>query len=182
MVQSSEGRLVEVEQEYGVPGETRTVTGFKNPKDGQVYTPDPGFGFNPGQVSYQPELDKYHPTAASQYITGSLTGADFRLGYQEAVQAPTPNPAQRYPIAARPSGTGKTTEAVYVDAPTMKDLAQHDIEQLDYLFVQEIIESPQRTRLGDDGTQYYATQHDKRWWVVEVNGNQLQRVTTQTDF
>ncbi|WP_368920025.1 phage head morphogenesis protein, partial [Providencia vermicola] len=41
MVQSSEGRLVDVEQEYGVPGETRTVTGFKNPKDGQVYTPDP---------------------------------------------------------------------------------------------------------------------------------------------
>ncbi|MTC39325.1 phage head morphogenesis protein [Providencia alcalifaciens] len=182
LVQSSEGRLVEVEQTYGVPGKTRTVIGFKNPKDGQVYTPDPGFGFNPGLVSYQPELGKYHPTAASQYITGSLTGADFRLGYQEAVQSPTPNPAQRYPVAARPSATGKTADAVYVDAPTMKDLAQHDIELSDYLFVQQIIESPQKTRLSDDGIQYYATQHGRYWWVVAVKDHMLQSITMQNDF
>ncbi|PVF73574.1 hypothetical protein [Proteus mirabilis] len=165
-----------------MPGETRTVTGFKNPKDGQVYTPDPGFGFNPGQVSYQPELDKYPPTAASQYITGSLTGADFRLGYQEAVNATQPNPAQRYPIAARPQSSAPNTDAFYVDAPTIKALAQQDITQADYLFVQQIIESPQKMRLGEDGVQYYAMQHEKRWWVVEVKDNQLQRVTTQTDF
>lgn len=37
-------------------------------------------------------------------------------------------------------------------------------------------------QLGEDGVQYYATQYEKRWWVVEVKDNQLQRVTTQTDF
>ncbi|WP_368921050.1 hypothetical protein, partial [Providencia vermicola] len=66
--------------------------------------------------------------------------------------------------------------------PTIKALAQQDITQADYLFVQQIIESPQKMRLGEDGVQYYATQHEKRWWVVEVKDNQLQRVTTQTDF
>ena len=47
-VHTSEGRLVEVEQAWG-NGETRTVTAFKNPINGQLYTPDAGFGHNPGQ-------------------------------------------------------------------------------------------------------------------------------------
>lgn len=47
-VQSSEGLLVEIEQPWG-NGETRTVTAFKNPMNGQLYTPDAGFGHNPGQ-------------------------------------------------------------------------------------------------------------------------------------
>ncbi|EFI6384900.1 phage head morphogenesis protein, partial [Escherichia coli] len=50
-VQSSEGRLVEVEQEYGQPGLTIRTMGLKMP-DGSVYTADPGFGFNPGRVAW----------------------------------------------------------------------------------------------------------------------------------
>ncbi len=117
MVQSTEHTRVDVEQEYGVPGETRTVTGFRNPKDGQIYVPDPGFGFNPGEVSYQPDLERYHPAAASQYVTGTLTGPDFSQGYQQAVTAAQPPPQQRYPVAARTSGDTQRTQPVYADAP-----------------------------------------------------------------
>lgn len=75
-VQSSEGRLVEVEQEYGQPGQTIRTMGLKMP-DGSVYTADPGFGFNPGRVAWQPELEKYDYRSARQYVTGTLTGPDF---------------------------------------------------------------------------------------------------------
>jgi SPP1 gp7 family putative phage head morphogenesis protein len=46
MVQSSEGRIVEVEQPWG-KNETRMVKAFKKP-DGSLYVPDAGFGHNPG--------------------------------------------------------------------------------------------------------------------------------------
>lgn len=69
-VQSSEGRLVEVEQEYGQPGQTIRTMGLKMP-DGSVYTADPGFGFNPGRVAWQPELEKCDYRSACRYVTGT---------------------------------------------------------------------------------------------------------------
>ncbi|HCR3209761.1 TPA: minor capsid protein [Morganella morganii] len=181
-VQSTDHTRVEVEQEYGVPGKTRTVTGFRNPKDGQIYVPDPGFGFNPGEVSYQPDLERYHPAAASQYVTGTLTGPDFAQGYQRAVAAQQPSPQQRYPVAARPDTDAQHTQPVYADAPTLKQLAEQDITQEDYLFVQNIIEQPQKTRRDDDGTEYYASFYRGQWWVVTVRDNRLSDVKAQAVF
>lgn len=182
MVQSTEHTRVDVEQEYGVPGETRTVTGFRNPKYGQIYVPDPGFGFNPGEVSYQPDLERYHPAAASQYVTGTLTGPDFSQGYQQAVTAAQPPPQQRYPVAARAAGDTQRTQPVYADAPTLKRLSEQEITQSDYLFVQDIIEHPQQTRRDDDGTEYYASFFRGQWWVVTVRDNRLINVAEQAAF
>ncbi|PHM47097.1 phage minor head protein [Xenorhabdus miraniensis] len=182
-VQSTEGRRVEVQQEYGVPGETRPVLGFENPVTGKVYTPDPGFGFNPGQVSWQPALERYHPLPASQYVTGTLTGPDFIRGFQRALKTETPSPRQRYPVGVRPVTGGQQSDPVYVDAPTLKMLADEaQIGLGDYLAVQQIIEQPERQHQAQDGTRYYGAARAEIWWIVSVRDGQLLNVIKQAGF
>ncbi|TXE27144.1 phage head morphogenesis protein [Serratia marcescens] len=48
-LESSEGRLVTVRQPYGMKGQTRPVTAYKDPKTGQLFTPDAGFHLNAGK-------------------------------------------------------------------------------------------------------------------------------------
>lgn len=48
-LESSAGRLITVQQPYGTQGETRPVTAYRDPKSGQLLTPDAGFHLNPGQ-------------------------------------------------------------------------------------------------------------------------------------
>lgn len=48
-LESSAGRLVTVQQPYGTDGEMRPVTAYRDPKTGQLLTPDAGFHLNPGQ-------------------------------------------------------------------------------------------------------------------------------------
>jgi SPP1 gp7 family putative phage head morphogenesis protein len=183
MVQSTEGRRVDVQQEYGVPGETRPVLGFENPMTDKVYTPDPGFGFNPGQVSWQPELDKYPSRAASQYVTGMLTGPDFMQGVKQAVQQAAPSPLQRYPVAVRPRANAQFSDPVMVDAPTIKQLADEaQVSLADYLALQLIIEQPERQHTAKDGTQYYGAARAGIWWIVSVREGRLLNVTQQVDF
>ncbi|MDE9466877.1 phage head morphogenesis protein [Xenorhabdus bovienii] len=182
-VQSTDDRRVEVQQESGVPGETRPVLGFENPVTGQVYTPDPGFGFNPGQVSWQPELAQYHPKPASQYVTGTLTGPDFIQGFQRVQKMAAPPPQQRYPVGVRPASGGQQSDPVYVDAPTMKQLAEEgQIGLSDYLAIQRIIEQPERHHIAADGTQYYGVARAGLWWIVSVRDRRLLNVTEQAGF
>ncbi|PHM22542.1 phage head morphogenesis, SPP1 gp7 family domain protein [Xenorhabdus ehlersii] len=182
-VQSTEGRRIEVQQEYGEPGETRPVMGFENPMTGKVYAPDPGFGFNPGQVSWQPELDKYPQPAASQYVTGTLTGPDFIRVFNEALKQDAPSSLQRYPVAVRPRSGGLQSDPVTVDAPTLKRLADKArIDLADYLALQQIIEHPERQHLAKDGTQYYGAMRAGVWWIVSVREGQLRNVIQQADF
>ncbi|EKO1256999.1 phage head morphogenesis protein, partial [Salmonella enterica] len=48
-VESSEGYLVTVQQPYGTDGEMRPVKAFRDPKSGQLLTPDAGFHLNAGR-------------------------------------------------------------------------------------------------------------------------------------
>ncbi len=48
-LESTDDYRVTVDQPQGVNGKTRPVTGFKDPKTGQVFTPDAGFHLNPGK-------------------------------------------------------------------------------------------------------------------------------------
>ncbi|WP_169799438.1 phage head morphogenesis protein, partial [Cedecea neteri] len=48
-LESSEGRLVTVQQPYGTDGETRPVTAYRDPKTGALLVPDAGFHLNPGR-------------------------------------------------------------------------------------------------------------------------------------
>lgn len=173
-VQSSEGRMVEVEQEYGQPGKTIKTMGLKMP-DGSVYTADPGFGFNPGKVAFQPELEKYYYESARQYVTGSLTGPDFALGVKNVAQLDN---QQRYPLAVlSPSQASKTAaerQTVSVSAPVMQQLASAATPPAlsDYVLIQQTIE--QAGQLAQDGkTWRYSLQYGERWSVATVEGDEL---------
>lgn len=49
-VHDSKGRIETVQQAWG-PNDTREVQAFRNPLNNELYTPDAGFGHNPGQSS-----------------------------------------------------------------------------------------------------------------------------------
>lgn len=173
-VQSSEGRMVEVEQEYGQPGQTIKTMGLKMP-DGSVYTADPGFGFNPGKVAFQPELEKYYYESARQYVTGSLTGPDFALGVKNVAQLDS---QQRYPLAvlspSQVSETAAELQTVSVSAQVMQQLASATTPPAlsDYVLIQQTIE--QAEQLAHDGKAWrYSLQYGERWSVATVEGDEL---------
>lgn len=179
-VQSSEGRLVEVEQEYGVPGKTITTMGLKMP-DGSVYTADPGFGFNPGKVAFQPALEKYHYESARQYVTGSLTGPDFARGVTNVAKL---DDRQRYPLAvlspSQVDKTGAALQTVSVGAPVMRQLAGAATPPAlsDYVLMQQTIE--QAAKMAQNGTAWrYSLQTGERWSVATVEGDELTGWTIQ---
>lgn len=179
-VQSSEGRLVEVEQEYGQPGNLVKTTGLKMP-DGTIYTADPGFGFNPGRVAFQPTLDKYYYQSARQYVTGSLTGPDFALGVQNVAQL---DAQQRYPMAVlsptQVSKVGATGQTVNVAAPVMQQLAARETPPAvsDYVLMQQTIENAQQ--MTQNGSAWrYSMQHGDSWSVATVEGDALTDWTIQ---
>lgn len=179
-VQSSEGRLVEVEQEYGQPGNLVKTMGLKMP-DGTIYTADPGFGFNPGRVAFQPTLDKYYYQSARQYVTGSLTGPDFALGVKNVAQL---DKQQRYPMAIlSPSQVSKvaaTGQTVNVAAPVMQQLAARETPPAlsDYVLMQQTIENAEK--MTQRGSAWrYSMQHGDRWSVATVDGDALTDWTIQ---
>ncbi|EOF5361596.1 phage head morphogenesis protein, partial [Salmonella enterica] len=63
-------------------------------------------GINPGQVAWQPELDKYETRPARQYITASLTGPAFARGYAQAKAGQAQN-AQSFPVAMTDGAPGE---------------------------------------------------------------------------
>ncbi|EFO6538502.1 phage head morphogenesis protein [Salmonella enterica] len=160
-----EPELYDIEQEYGIPGKTRTVKAMKI--GSEVYTADPGFGFNPGKVAFTPTLDKYATQAARQYITGSLTGPDFARGLASAL-AGNASPQQTYPVAMLPGepGTLRTVSVVQTAMPEMSgDVA-------DFVAAQQTIESPTHT-VTHDGMTWYARQADNVWQVAGVRDRLL---------
>ena len=48
-VESSDDRLLTVQQPYGLDGEMRPVKAYRDPKTGQLLVPDAGFHLNPGR-------------------------------------------------------------------------------------------------------------------------------------
>ncbi|EEN5935464.1 phage head morphogenesis protein [Salmonella enterica] len=155
-----EPELYDIEQEYGIPGKTRTVKAMKI--GGEVYTADPGFGFNPGKTAFTPTLDKYATQAARQYITGSLTGPDFARGLASAL-AGNASPQQRYPVAMLP-GEPDTLRTISVAQTAMPELSA---DAADFVAAQQTIENPTHT-VTHDGMTWYARQSDNVWQVAGV--------------
>lgn len=54
-VESSEGYIETIQQPYGTDGKTRPVAAYRDPKTGNLFTPDAGFHLNPGK-GYMQEL------------------------------------------------------------------------------------------------------------------------------
>lgn len=65
------------------------VTTFKTPDMPHAFSPDAGFNYNAGRSGFQPELDRYQPTVARQYVQGVLTGPEFRQTYARIQSAAT---------------------------------------------------------------------------------------------
>lgn len=160
-----EPELYDIEQEYGVPGKTRTVKAMKI--GGETYTADPGFGFNPGKVAFTPTLDKYATQAARQYITGSLTGPDFARGLAKAL-AGEASPQQMYPVAML-AGEPDSLRTVSVAQTAMPELSA---EASGFVAAQQTIENPAHVVTVDDMT-WYARQADNIWSVAGVRDRQL---------
>lgn len=155
-----EPELYDIEQEYGIPGKTRTVKAMKI--GGEVYTADPGFGFNPGKVAFTPTLDKYATQAARQYITGSLTGPDFARGLASAL-AGDASPQQTYPVAML-NGEPDSLRTISVAQTAMTALSA---DAADFVAAQQTIENPTHT-VTHDGMTWYARQADNVWQVAGV--------------
>lgn len=155
-----EPELYDIEQEYGIPGKTRTVKAMKI--GGETYTADPGFGFNPGKTAFTPTLDKYATQAARQYITGSLTGPDFARGLASAL-AGEASPQQTYPVAML-SGEPDTLRTISVAQTAMPELSG---DVADFVVAQQTIENPTHT-VTHDGMTWYARQADNVWQVAGV--------------
>ncbi|HFJ2098217.1 TPA: phage minor head protein [Salmonella enterica] len=160
-----EPELYDIEQEYGIPGKTRTVKAMKI--GGEVYTADPGFGFNPGKVAFTPTLDKYATQAARQYITGSLTGPDFARGLAKAL-AGEASPQQTYPVAML-NGEPDSLRTVSVAQAAMPELSA---EASGYVAAQQAIENPAHV-VEHEGMTWYARQEDNVWSVAGVREHQL---------
>lgn len=155
-----EPELYDIEQEYGIPGKTRTVKAMKI--GGETYTADPGFGFNPGKTAFTPTLDKYATQAARQYITGSLTGPDFARGLASAL-AGDASPQQTYPVAML-SGEPDALRTISVAQTAMPELSG---DVADFVAAQQTIENPTHT-VTHDGMTWYARQADNVWQVAGV--------------
>lgn len=160
-----EPELYDIEQEYGIPGKTRTVKAMKI--GGETYTADPGFGFNPGKVAFTPTLDKYATQAARQYITGSLTGPDFARGLAQAL-AGDASPQQMYPVAML-DGAPDSLRTVSVAQTAMPELSA---DTAGFVAAQQTIENPAHVVTADDMT-WYARQADNVWQVAGVRERQL---------
>lgn len=160
-----EPELYDIEQEYGIPGKTRTVKAMKI--GGETYTADPGFGFNPGKTAFTPTLDKYATQAARQYITGSLTGPDFARGLASAL-AGDASPQQTYPVAMLP-GEPDTLRTISVAQTAMPELSAN---AEGFVAAQQTIENPTHT-VTHDGMTWYARQADNVWQVAGVRDRLL---------
>ncbi|MEN3259775.1 phage minor head protein [Sodalis endosymbiont of Spalangia cameroni] len=82
-LESTDDYRVTVDQPQGVNGKTRPVTGWKDPKTGQVFTPDAGFHLNPGK-GYLRHL--------GEQLLNRAARADIRLAAQ-AVEKTLGQPA-----------------------------------------------------------------------------------------
>ncbi|WP_410499696.1 phage minor head protein [Chitinibacter sp. S2-10] len=206
---SSEGRMGETEQLIDKKGTTRKVPSYTTPS-GEVFTADAGFGYNPGRAAYQPELDKYHPDTARQYVKGTLTGpafADWYRGLDGAVgklRQAMPSASsreltaatreqlavgQRYPVAIL-SPEYQTllraeTQTVWLSDDTLsKQLVARegqDIGLADYWRVQDVIERAQL--IVQDGEQSLVfVQQGDRVYHAAVKSTKTGKATFLTSF
>jgi len=85
VIERSEGRMSEKVVDAGIDqrtGEIRRaeVSGLRltgtNGKPTTFWT-DPGWNYNPARAAYMPDLDRYPPDTARQFVEGVVTGPEF---------------------------------------------------------------------------------------------------------
>ena len=74
-VESSDGKLVEIEKEIS-PGEKVKVTGIQY-APGKVMSPDAGWNYNVGKAAWSPDLNKYDNSLANSYIKQTVNSKEF---------------------------------------------------------------------------------------------------------
>jgi SPP1 gp7 family putative phage head morphogenesis protein len=164
-VDSSEGRIVEKEVDAG--GKKVKVTGYKtghtdsygNPV---VYWTEPGWDYNPGRVSYQPDLTKKDLALARRYVQTAINGPDFTAFFKAkgAIHG-------TYPVAVLPdaykNAIGATTNIVGLSAETLKkNVVKHpELSIEDYQFLQNIIEKAQIIIQDGDTTMVFIRRSGK---------------------
>lgn len=186
---SSEGRLQEVAQASAPDGVKRKAMAFQTPSGARFVT-DPGFGFNPGQAAYQPELDNYAAPVARQYVKGVLTGPEFgrwfqqletgvakRLAVGDSVASIRQELAvgQRYPVAILHQEDmdrlGSHSQTVWLSDDTLAKQFAHrqgqDVALADYWRVQQVLEQPVLI-LAERDQHMKFVQLQGRWWVAVV--------------
>lgn len=186
---SSEGRLLKVEQASAPNGVKRKAMAFQTPSGARFVT-DPGFGFNPGQAAFQPELDNYAAPVARQYVKGVLTGPEFGRWYQQLETAVAERLAagqsvttirqevavgQRYPVAILDQDDmarlGSSSQTVWLSDNTLaKQFANRQGQNValeDYWRVQQVLEQPALI-LAERDLHMKFIQRQGRWWVAVV--------------
>lgn len=187
---TSEGRLSDIEmptsRKPGAP--TATVTRFEY-APGKYFAPDPGFNFNAGRVSFQPELDRYEPKVASAYVHGELTGpafAQWYSGLEGKVAAGVADGrtlgdlryllavGQRYPVAVLGADErallGAKTQTVWLSDDTLvKQLVSREGQGIgleDYWRVQPTIEAAQLLIRDGDTSLVFVRQAGRMYHAV----------------
>lgn len=194
-VSDSAGHLEEVEQVIDRDGNTRRVMGYRDPISGKTFLADPGFAYNPGRAAFQPELDRYAPDVARQYVKGTLTGPAFKAWYAnadtvvKAARASMPDAAgsavrakvdpelingQRYPVgilgAADRTALGVESQTVWLSDETLvKQLVNREGQNIglnDYWRVQGVIEEAQLVVKDGDTSLVFVRREEKLYHAV----------------
>jgi SPP1 gp7 family putative phage head morphogenesis protein len=85
--ETSDDRLVAIEQPYGTDGELRRVTAYRDPKSGQVTTPDAGFHLNPGKGYLENLGDQLLKRAVTADVKTAALAVDETLSNARLVSA-----------------------------------------------------------------------------------------------
>ena len=139
IVESSDGLLSEQNKLLSIrSGIQVPVTVLKDPL-GDIH-PDPGFGYNKLDMSWNPDLEKYDYDIAREHIKKTLAGPTFKDFFEGNSEAD-------FPVAVlRPedkAALGSQKQTVYLSQQSLKaHLAKHpEIKLEDYQKIPEILDS-----------------------------------------
>lgn len=142
-LESSEGRMEWIDQPYGVDNATRRVLAYRDPKTGNLFTPDAGFHANPGK-GYLSSLgdqlmrkgDTVSPRLAAHAVSEVMSEPrmvkdvtrDLASWIQQAHAAPELRREWRYAGALKPAildalATQPVSAVVRVEGADINDVA-----------------------------------------------------------
>lgn len=184
-VESSDGRLRSRIADAGTDYETGEVTRIEVAgievigRDGskETFWTDPGFSYNAGSVTFQPNLDRFPEDIARKYVEGAVTGPEFERWFQIWERAVTAERAAKaglsaraaarslvrdgrggmeYPVAvlkqADREALGTDSQTVLLSTPSLVEhLGAHpEISLADYQRVQAMVDDGEVYQQGDE--------------------------------
>jgi SPP1 gp7 family putative phage head morphogenesis protein len=183
-VESSDGKLVEVEKEIS-PGEKVTVTGIQY-APGKIMSPDAGWNYNVGKSAWSPDLNKYDSDLADGYIKQLVKSSvfdDFYNGQsgREWIEVG----AVKDNLKEILEKEAKTKTGIVLLSKQTIDSHKHhkDIGLNQYKEIPGIINNPDAVIYDDDSRLFfYVKEVSKREVVVKItkNKNQLFVVSYHT--